>query len=989
MPRHSLFTLASTACLTFAAALAIPSHAVEAADMRLEAAGGMPPAVTAPTGSRKRAPASNGVYIVRMAGEPAAGYRGQLRGYAATKPAAGQKLDARSADVQNYRSLLKSQHDSVVASVGGRKLYSYGNVFNGFAAQLTEQQAQKLAAMPGVLSVAKDELRTADTSSTPRFLGLTYQHGLWSSAGGATKAGKGMVIGVVDSGIWPENPSFAGTGAGPVPGWLGSCVDGEDFVGADACNGKIVGAQYFNAGWGGDPGIDAQRPWEFNSPRDYDGHGTHTAATAGGNYRTAVTGPAAVYGRVSGMAPGARIAAYKALWSTEDASTANGYNSDLVAAIDQAVADGVDVINYSVSGTNSNFRDPVEIAFMYAADAGVFVAVSAGNSGPTAGTVAHPSPWVTTVAATTHDRSAIGTARLGNGTTYTGAGVAATAVTAPIVNSSAVGLPGADPTAVALCFSTATGGVPALDPAKVAGKIVVCDRGSNARVDKSAAVLEAGGVGMVLVNVTPNSLNADFHSVPTVHLPDTNAAAVHAYAANPGATATVDKATISYGTPAPYVAAFSSRGPLVAGGGDLLKPDLGAPGQDILAAFAPVVGGLDFNVLSGTSMAAPHIAGIAAALKALHPTWSPMAVKSAMMTTARDVLDGDDGNPAVFFAQGAGQVAPNSANNPGVVFDSNYNDWLGFLCGTQLPTTFCTSAGVPVLDPSNFNSPSIAIGDLAGTQTVTRTLKNVSGKTSNYSVKVDGLRGITVRISPAKFTLAPGASKTVSISFRRTKAPLNAYVAGTIAWSDDCQHRARIPVVIRPVPLGAPAQVSGSYSVKFGYDGPFSVAPRGLVPALTASGSVAVGDSEVYSINFPAGMTYGRFSLFDANVTPGADLDLRLFDAAFNLVGASGGPTSAEEINVLNPSGVYYIVIDGYAVPPPDSSASFTLFAWGLGTAAAGNMTVSAPASANTGSTGTVTIGTSGLVAGTKYLGSVVYSGTAGMPNPTIVRVDP
>ena len=184
----------------------------------------------------------------------------------------------------------------------------------------------------------------------------------------------------------------------------------------------------------------------------------------------------------------------------------------------------MDVINYSISGSSTNFRDPVEIAFLFAADAGVFVAASAGNSGPPTSTVAHPSPWITTVAAGTHNRNGAGSVTLGNSVTYSGASVA-TPVTAPLIDSTAAGVAGADPTQLALCYGAADGAV-VLDPAKVAGKIVVCDRGVTARVNKSLAVQQAGGVGMILVNTSANSLNADFHFVPTVHLQNTDLAAV-------------------------------------------------------------------------------------------------------------------------------------------------------------------------------------------------------------------------------------------------------------------------------------------------------------------------------------------------------------------------------------------------------------------------------------------------------------------------------
>ena len=370
--------------------------------------------------------------------------------------------------------------------------------------------------MKGVLSVEKDVIVEMDTSSTPSFLGLDAPGGLWDQLGGVGSAGENIIIGVIDSGIWPESLSFSDrTGANgnatkdgklayqQIAGWHGKCEPGEAFN-ASLCNQKLIGAQHFNAGLGGDAGINATRPWEFASVRDYNGHGTHTSSTAGGNTKVDVTGPGDPLGSVSGMAPRARIAMYKALWSTQDTATASGSGVDIVAAIDTAVADGVDVINYSISGTTTNFADGVEIAFLFAADAGVFVAASAGNSGPTTGTVAHPGPWITTVAAGTHNRSGEGSVTLGNGATYCGASLATAIGPAPFIDSIAAGLPGADPVEVALCFAAIdNGGVPVLDPAKVAGKIVLCDRGVSARVNKSLAVKEAGGVGSVLANTSP------------------------------------------------------------------------------------------------------------------------------------------------------------------------------------------------------------------------------------------------------------------------------------------------------------------------------------------------------------------------------------------------------------------------------------------------------------------------------------------------------
>jgi subtilisin family serine protease len=1005
--------------------------------------GVMPAMAAPPDGAATGKAPFNGVYIVQMRGEPAVAYTGGTANLAATKPGQGEKIDPSAGKVVAYVAYLTAQQDALLASVGGAdKLYSYTYSFNGFAAKLTPAQAAQLRANPEVVAVTPDELREVDTSSTPHFLGLDAAGGLWSKLGGPRNAGDGIIIGIVDSGIWPESASFRETKAfylplirrtgtatqagsptvastksasidwadwAPIPNWTGTCETGEDWTIAN-CNQKLIGARYFNAAWGGNAGIDAARPWEYNSPRDYNGHGTHTSSTAGGNYSVVTTGGAAAFGPISGMAPKARVAMYKALWSTQDASTASGYDSDLVAAIDQAVADGVDVINYSISGSLTDFLDPAEKSFLYAADAGVFIAASAGNSGPTASTVAHPSPWITTVAAGTHNRVVSGSVKLGNGVTYTGASVAVGVGPAPFIDAEAAGLAGADANKVRLCYAaTDNGGTAVLDPLKVAGKIVLCDRGTTARVNKSLAVKEAGGVGMVLVNTSNNSLNADLHSIPSVHLQYTDRTAVKTYAATPGATATINKAIFNYNAPAPYVASFSSRGPLLAGNGDLLKPDLIAPGNDILAAVAPPgAQGLQFNVLSGTSMSSPHVAGLAALLMELHPNWTPMMIKSALMTSGSDILDGTNTDPAVIFSQGAGEVQPNKAAAPGLVYNTEGYDWLAFLCGTT--TGFVLPSGCSTLismgystDPSDLNMPSIAIGDLTGIQTVKRTVTNVGSAAATYTAAVTGLTGLTVEVTPSSLTLNPGQSKSFTVKFTTTSAAFNTYVGGYLTWTSGT-NSVRIPIVIQPVALAAPAEVAGtgspiSYDVTFGYAGPFTATARGLVAATVTPGTVADDptdstcslsspNAQLIPVTVGAGITYARFSLFDADVDPGSDLDLCVFKGTTQ-VGSSGSGGSDEEVNLLNPTaGSYTVVVQGWGVDPTTPSP-FKLYTWLLDSAAAGNMTVGAPATATVGGTGTINLTFSGLTAGTKYLGSVVYGGTTGLPNPTIVRVDP
>jgi hypothetical protein len=958
----------------------------------------------------------NGVYIVQMINDPVVGYTGDVPGYPATKPEKGQKINPNHKNVVKYAGYLKGKHDEALKKAGGNKLYDYVYSFNGFAAQMSVEQANKLLSLDGVLIVNPDTLHTVDTSSTPSFLGLDAPGGLWEQVGGVGTAGEDIIIGVVDSGIWPESlsftdrvdvngiPSAQGTKVyQQIPGWHGKCTPGEQFP-ASKCNQKLIGAQRFNAAWGGDAGLKAERPWEFAAPRDYNGHGSHTASTAGGNNNVPTTGPAAAFGDISGIAPRARIAAYKALWSLEDGSQANGFNSDLVAAIDQAVADGVDVINYSVSGTQTNFLDPAQVSFLFAADAGIFVSTSAGNAG-TDGSVAHPGPWLTTVAAGTHNRDGQGSVTLGNGATYSGASVATAVGPAPLVDSVNVGLASAPAGDVELCVPGS------LDPALVSGKIVICKRGVIARVDKSRAVLLAGGVGMILYNNPNSSLNADFHFVPSVHVNAASGAAIKAYSAIAGATATINAATIVFNAPAPFTASFSSRGPLTAGGGDLLKPDVMAPGQDVLAAVAPPGNaGRDFNLYSGTSMSAPHVAGLSALLKNLHPDWSPMMIKSALMTTGYDVLDGGtpapNTNPALIFRQGAGHVQPNSAADPGLVYDHGFNDWLAFLCGSTTgvnPASCAALAGLGYsFDPSNVNVASIAIGDMAGIQTVTRKVTNVGGSAATYTASISGLPGINAVVTPSSLSIGPGETKSFTITFTSTaSASLNTYAGGQLTWTDGT-HSVRSPIVIRPVALAAPQQVSGdgsplTYNVTFGYSGAFTATPRGLVASVITADTVSDDptdstcsltspNAKLVPVSIPAGTTYARFSLFDADVTPGSDIDLCVFNSASALVGTSGSGTSAEEVNLTNPAaGNYTVVVQGWGVP---GSSPFKLHTWLLGGASAGNMSVAAPATATVGGTGAINLTFSGLAPATKYLGSVVYGGAASSTAPTIVRID-
>jgi subtilisin family serine protease len=968
------------------------------------------PSVAASGKAGKPAP-SNSVYIVRMADAPAVAYDGKIKGYAATRPAKGGKIDLDDANVGRYVAHLSAKHDSMLQKAGGgRKLYSYGYAFNGFAAELSAGQAAKLRATPGVLSVAKDAVRQLDTSTTPTFLGLSGAGGFYAVHG---VTGENVVIGVIDGGVWPENLSFSdrvdanGNPTGkkgtlayqPVAGWNGKCTSGEQFS-QDHCNTKLIGARFYNAGWGGNSQINRLFPFEFVSPRDWDGHGTHTSSTAGGNRNVPATGAlTSAFGNVNGIAPRARLAVYKVCWA--DQPRGGGcFNSDSVAAIDQAVADGVDVINFSVSGSQTSFLDPVEVAFLFAADAGVFVATSAGNAGLDSA-VAHPGPWVTTVAAGTHNRNGEGSVTLGNAAIHAGASYANALGSRPLIDSTAAGLAGANASLVEFCAPTV------LDPTKVAGKIVLCKRGGGiALVDKSGAVAAAGGAGAIIYNDpaagAATSILALLHPVPAVHVLAANGVAIKGYIAGAGASATasIAQSSIVLNVDAPFTASFSSRGPLQAGGGDLLKPDVIAPGQDILAAVAPPDnGGRSFDLYSGTSMSSPHVAGLAALFKELHPGWSPMAIKSALMTSAGDILELPNTDARAIFRQGAGHVQPGLAANPGLVFDHAFSDWLAFLCGTgQLTGAGCAAIAI---DPSDLNVPSIAIGDLPGIQTVTRRVTNVGTASATYTPVVTGLEGFSVGINPATLVVPAGETRPFTVTISRLDAELDSYTGGQLTWSDGSSTNVRIPIVVRPIVISAPPQVAGTggaiaYNVKFGYSGDFEASPRGLVPAIITAGTVADDptngtcsltspNAQLIAVNVPAGTAHARFSLFDADVNAGSDLDICVFEGATQ-VGASTSGTSAEEVNLVNPEAANYtVVVHGWGVV---GSSPFKLHAWVLPDSDAGNMTVTAPTTAVAGTSASITLDFSGLSPGIRYLGAVAYSDGIAEFGRTLVRVD-
>jgi subtilisin family serine protease len=980
------------------------------------------------------APTGTDVYIVQLAGDPIASYRGGIPGLPATRPAKGKKVDTRSGAATAYRAHLRSERTDVLrrANLGSRpSVYTYDVALNGFAMKLTASEADRLKRTSGVLHVWQRETVKSDTISTPAFLGLDGTGGVWSKQfGDPGHAGEGVIVGVLDTGFWPETPSFA-----PLPEprpdaaaiaakWHGTCDPGSDPNPANriTCNNKVIGARWYDAG-----GLSSSVPDEFLSPRDRNSHGSHTASTAAGDHGADAVINGVSVGSASGMAPAARLAIYKIGWHQPD-GTASGSTEDIAAAIDDATADGVDVINLSFAGSRSFIVDPVELAFMFAADAGVFVATSAGNNGPAAGTVAHNSPWLTTVAASTHDRSFTRTVTLGNGVTYRGPGVGPAVPSSPLVSAADVGLPGVDATAARLCFSdvdaTTPGVQPALDPAKVTGKVVACDRGTNARVDKSLAVRNAGGVGMILMNPTPNSLNADFHFVPTIHVDEMVRTAILGYIASAGAGATASlSAATRITVEAPAMAAFSSNGPALAGGGDLLKPDITAPGVDVIASVSPPGdNGNTYDAFSGTSMSSPHIAGIAALLIGKNPNWSPMTVRSAMMTTAsqtdnagKPIVGPTGTSNATPLNFGSGHVTPAPAFDPGLVYDSGLTDWVRYGCGIgQMQLVFvpavCNSFGS--IDPSNLNYPTLAVGDLAGSQTLTRTVTNVTDDGGIYDVKVAAPAGTTVTVSPTHLVIGAGRSKSYTVRITRTTAPLDAWTFGSLTWlekkgnTSPHNHSVRSNIAVRPVAIAAPTEISVSgtsgsspVSIMPGYTGTLAATPHGLAadsgtmfaltgtntnfnPAAPAAGP-AVGKA---TVTVPAGSRLARFATFDADYAAGMDLDVCVYRAGTTtLVGSSAGGTAEESVSITD-AGSYDIYVVVFAQPGGATGPVAVHFHSFVVPAAASSLTATpATQSVTVGVRATVTVGWSGLTAGTHYLGVVDYTDGSAAIGSTIV----
>ncbi|XP_027903216.1 subtilisin-like protease SBT2.6 [Vigna unguiculata] len=792
------------------------------------------------------------IYIVTVEGEPVISYRGGVDGFEATAVESDDddhKLDSTSEVVVSYARHLEKRHDLLLGLLFERgtyeKLYSYRHLMNGFAVHLSPEQAETLRHAPGVKSVERDWKVKRLTTHTPQFLGLPT--GVWPTGGGYERAGEDIVIGFVDSGIYPHHPSFTTYNTepyGPVSRYKGKC-EVDPGTKRSFCNGKIIGAQHFAqaaiAAGAFNPSID------FDSPLDGDGHGSHTASIAAGRNGIPVRMYGHEFGKASGMAPRARIAVYKALYRLF-----GGFVADVVAAIDQAVHDGVDIISLSVgpnsppSNTKTTFLNPFDATLLGAVKAGVFVAQAAGNGGPFPKSLVSYSPWIATVAAAIDDRRYKNHLILGNGKILAGIGLSPSTR----INQTYTLVAAND----ALLDSSVTKYSPTdcqrpevFNKNLIKGNILLCGYSYNfvvgsasiKQVSETAKALGAVGFVLCVENVSPG---AKFDPVPVgipgILITDTSKSKelIDYYNISTPRDWTGRVKTFT-GTgkiedglmpilhkSAPQVAVFSARGPNIKDfsfqEADLLKPDILAPGSLIWAAWSlngtdePNYVGEGFAMISGTSMAAPHIAGIAALIKQKHPHWSPAAIKSALMTTST-TLD-RAGNPilaqqyseseamnlvrATPFDYGSGHVNPRAALDPGLVFDAGYEDYLGFLCTTpgidvhEIKNYTNSPCNNSLGHPSNLNTPSITISHLVRTQIVTRTLTNVADEEETYVITARMQPAVAIDVNPPAMTIRAGASRKFTVTLT-VRSVTGTYSFGEVLLKGSRGHKVRIPVL--------------------------------------------------------------------------------------------------------------------------------------------------------------------------------------------------
>ncbi|KAJ4963784.1 hypothetical protein NE237_023723 [Protea cynaroides] len=701
-----------------------------------------------------------------------------------------------------HHQMLTDIHGGSVEKAKASHIYSYRSGFRGFAAKLTEEQASELARMPGVVTVFPNLKRRLHTTHSWDFMGLVNDEEM-EIPGYSTKNQENVIIGFIDTGIWPEALSFSDRDMPPVPSrWKGQCQAGEAFN-ASSCNRKVIGARYYLSGYEAEE--DSIKTETFQSSRDSSGHGSHTASIAAGRYVSNMNYNGLAAGGARGGAPMARIAVYKTCWDS------GCYDVDLLAAFDDAIRDGVDILSLSLgpdSPQGDYFNDAISIGSFHASTHGILVVSSVGNEG-TQGSATNLAPWMVTVAASSTDRDFVSEIMLGDGTNCKAESLTLFETNGPrrIISASEANAGYFTPYQSSYCLESS------LNSTKAKGKVLVCrhaELSSESKRAKSMVVKEAGGVGMILIDEADKDVAIPFVIPAAVVGAQTGDWILSYINHTRKPTSNILPAKTVLGSrPAPRVAAFSSKGPSTLTP-EILKPDITAPGLNILAAWSPVFGKMNYNILSGTSMSCPHITGIVTLIKAVYPSWSPSAIKSAIMTTAT-VLDksgramkvdpeGRSGNP---FDYGSGFVNPTRVLNPGLIYDARPADYKAFLCSIgydekslHLITRDNSTCNHIFPSASDLNYPSITVPNLREKFFVTRTVTNVGKPRSIYKAVVSSPPGINVTVAPKYLVFnSYGQQITFTVNFK-VIAPSKGYVFGHLTWRTK-ELRVTSPLVVR------------------------------------------------------------------------------------------------------------------------------------------------------------------------------------------------
>lgn len=1040
-----------------------------AADYESPLKQGGPPVNIRLAGSEDAAGESR-VYIVQLRTPSAAELHATSAPRAATKPSPGSllspvKFDKQSGLVQSHVQKLESEQAAVIAEAGQgiQPIYSYRYALNGFAARMSPMQANKIEHMPAVLRVWEDEVRPLTTNFSADFLGLFEPNvGLRGAPG---LSGEGIIIGVIDSGIAPAHPALRdrrdadrpracrsrwaeSTFLGlwlcrrfdtrpdvitfePPENWNGTCETGPRFADTD-CNGKMIGARTFLEGARETGRFD---DGEIFSARDVFGHGTHVATTAAGNrVKASIFGT--FLGNVEGIAPRARIATYKACWLRPDAQNTSCNISDLAQAIDIAVADGVDIINYSVGSSLNRVTTADDIALANAAKAGILAVVSAGNEGPNFDTITSPAgnPAVITVGASSRDgEHSVEAIKVESPPSVAGKyAVREAAFTPPLIDRDPIegqlvlvdDDDSSDPGGGAA--STIDGCQPLVNGSDVSGNIAFIQRGGCDFDVKVANAEDAGAIAAVVFNLSGDPVvmtgTSGLSDIPALMI---GAADGNLLLDELNADAVIDVVLdksffLAVADTGNRMGGFSSRGPGPAPG--VLKPDVTAPGINILAGGTPDAAngatGEFFAFLTGTSMSTPHVTGVAALLKEAHPDWSPAAIKSALMTTAYQGVTLDDGTTeATPFHFGSGHIDPNEANDPGLVYDLTNDDYDAFFCGVAspgVPQSRCDeleAAGVS-FDASDMNQPNISLATLTSTRTVTRRVTSVADTSASYVAEIEAPAGIDVQVSPSTLTVAPGETVSYDVTISYVSGPLDIYRFGSLTWVSN-DHRVRSVLSVRPLAIAAPREIisfggsgSATFPVDFGYTGSYSPGVHGLRLPLVIDGFVDDDPDKTFTfrtnngvtahlVDVPDNQLFLRFSTFDELTDGEDDLDMYLYycpdGVTCSKVGQSGELTSREQIDVLLPGGGTYVVfIHGFATDnvAGGPGAFYTLLGWSFGIVDnQGNMSATGPAFVNAGTTDDVTVTWTGLAPDTIYLGGISHNTPSGLSAVTLISI--